>query len=73
MGKMNIVRVILSLAVNLDWPLGQFDVKNAFLHDDLLEEVYIDPSFGVSTKKRQGMQTKKDFVWIEAIVKGMVW
>ena len=70
---MNIVRVILSLAVNLDWPLGQFDVKNAFLHDDLLEEVYIDPSFGVSTKKRQGMQTKKDFVWIEAIVKGMVW
>ncbi|KAI4348031.1 hypothetical protein L6164_008793 [Bauhinia variegata] len=28
--KINIVRVLLSLAVNLDWPLQQFDVKNAF-------------------------------------------
>ncbi|RVW74193.1 Retrovirus-related Pol polyprotein from transposon RE1 [Vitis vinifera] len=30
--KINIVRVLLSLAVNLDWPLQQFNVKNAFLH-----------------------------------------
>lgn len=33
MAKMNIVRVILSLTVNLDWLLKQFDLKNAFLHD----------------------------------------
>lgn len=33
--KMNSVRVLLSLAANPDWPLYQFDVKNAFLHDDL--------------------------------------
>lgn len=25
--KLNIVRVLLSLAANLDWPLHQFDVK----------------------------------------------
>ena len=31
----NIVRVLVSLAANLDWPLQQFDVKNAFLHGDL--------------------------------------
>ena len=37
--KINTVRVLLSLAVNLDWPLQQFDVKNAFLHDELSEEV----------------------------------
>ncbi|RVW75763.1 Copia protein [Vitis vinifera] len=30
--KINTVRVLLSLAANLDWPLQQFDVKNAFLH-----------------------------------------
>ena len=45
------VRLILSLAVSLNWPLRQLDVKNAFLHGTLKEEVYmvqpqgyIDPS-----------------------------
>ncbi|BBG96746.1 transposable element gene [Prunus dulcis] len=33
--KLNNVRVLLSLAANRDWPLLQFDVKNAFLHGDL--------------------------------------
>jgi Reverse transcriptase (RNA-dependent DNA polymerase) len=35
--KLNIIQVLLSLAVNLDWSLYQFDVKNIFLHDDLEE------------------------------------
>ena len=40
--KLNSVRILLSLAANLNWPLHQFDVKNAFLHGDLAEEFYMD-------------------------------
>ena len=38
----NIVRILLSLATNCDWMSQQFVVKNAFLHGDLKEKVYMD-------------------------------
>ncbi|KAH9763107.1 protein kinase domain-containing protein [Citrus sinensis] len=50
--KLNIVRVLLSIATNLNWPLQQLDVKNAFLNGDLKEEVYMDPPPGFSEKLR---------------------
>ena len=40
--KLNTVRVLLSLVVNLDWNLHQLDIKNAFLNGDLEEEVYME-------------------------------
>ena len=40
--KLNTIRVLLSLAANLDWLLLQFDVKNVFLHSDLKKEIYMD-------------------------------
>ena len=48
--KMNIVRVLLSIAVNQDWPLQQLDVKNVFLNGDLEEEVYMDSPPGFEEK-----------------------
>ena len=38
--KMNIVHLLIILAENYGLPLQQFDVKNAFLHGDLEEEIY---------------------------------
>lgn len=37
--KLNSIRISLSLAANLDWPLHQMDVTNAFLRGDLQDEV----------------------------------
>ncbi|RVW67994.1 Retrovirus-related Pol polyprotein from transposon RE1 [Vitis vinifera] len=53
--KLNIVRVLLSLAANLDWPLHQIDVKNAFLNGDLAKEVYMEipPGFETQTTRNK--------------------
>ncbi|WVZ08454.1 hypothetical protein V8G54_021800 [Vigna mungo] len=40
--QMNEVKVFLSLAANHGLNLQQFDVKNAFLHMDLEEEIYME-------------------------------
>ena len=48
--KMNIVRVLLSLVVSLNWLLQQFGVKKVFLHGDLEKEVHIDVSPGFTHK-----------------------
>jgi hypothetical protein len=46
--KMNSVRILISIAANRGWKLYQLDVKNAFLHGDLQEEIYMEipPGFG---------------------------
>ena len=59
--KLNTIRILISLAVNLDWPLRQYDIKNAFLHGDLKEEIYmsIPPRYGDSTIKGKVCKLKK--------------
>ncbi|KAK2377577.1 putative mitochondrial protein [Trifolium repens] len=40
--KMASIRLLLSIAAIQHWPLHQLDIKNAFLHGDLDEEVYME-------------------------------
>lgn len=40
--KINTLQILLSLAANFGCNLFQIDVKNAFLHGDLAEEVYME-------------------------------
>ncbi|KAH9657753.1 retrovirus-related pol polyprotein from transposon RE1 [Citrus sinensis] len=57
--KINTICILLSLAVNLDWPMQQFDVKNAFLHGDLSEEIYMDLPPGCSGPERLNQKVCK--------------
>ena len=45
--KMTTIQIILAVATSQSWPLHQMDVKNAFLHSDLKEEIYMKLPFGM--------------------------
>eukprot|EP00253_Pinus_taeda_P034783 PITA_34783 len=44
--KINSIRLVLSLAASLKWEVHQMDVKSAFLHGDLHEEIYMEHPIG---------------------------
>lgn len=39
LAKLNTIRILIPVAANRDWPLHQFNVKNAFLNGELEDEV----------------------------------
>ena len=59
--KLNTIQVLLSLAGNLDWPLHQFDINNAFLNGELEEEVFmiLPPGFCKEEEKTRVCKLKK--------------
>lgn len=46
MVKQQTIRLVLSLALNHNWPLHQLDVSNAFLHGDLDDDIYMEQPIG---------------------------
>ncbi|GKE36664.1 ribonuclease H-like domain-containing protein [Tanacetum coccineum] len=75
--KLGTIRTVLSLAVSRHWPIHHLDVKNAFLHGDLSETVYMHqpPRFWdfvhrdyVCLLQRQGIDTAYLLLYVDDIV-----
>ena len=59
--KMSSIRVVLGLAASLNLEIQQLDVKTAFLHGDLEEEIYMEQPEGFKAKGKEHLvcQLKK--------------
>lgn len=53
--KMSSIRVVLGLAAVLDLEIEQLDVKTAFLHGDLEEEIYMEQPEGFKVPEKENM------------------
>ena len=56
--KMCSIRVILGLAASMNLELEQLDVKTAFLHGDLNEEIFMEQPEGFKVKGKENMVDK---------------
>jgi Reverse transcriptase (RNA-dependent DNA polymerase) len=54
MARLESVRTVLSIVASLDWEIHQFDIKTAFLHGDLTEDLYMEQPEG---RKEKGKET----------------
>jgi len=51
--KLDTIRIILSMAAQNGWFIFQMDVKSAFLHGELKEEIYVQQPTGFIEKGQE--------------------
>lgn len=56
--RLDTVRTIIALAANRNWSIFQLDVKSAFLHGTLNEDVYIEQPKGYEQEGKEQMVYK---------------
>ena len=56
--KMSSVRLFLSIAAMRHWLLYQLDIKNAFLHGEFQEEIYMEQPPGFVAQGESGLVCK---------------
>lgn len=56
--RMDTIRMIVALAVQRSWKIYQLDVKSAFLHGELGEDIYVEQPKGYEKKGSEHMVYK---------------
>jgi len=56
--KITTIRMLLAMAAMRHWPLHQLDIKNAFLHGDLEEEIFMEQPPGFVAQGEYGLVCK---------------
>ena len=67
------IRSIIALAVEMGWRIHQMDVKTAFLHGEIEEEIYIEQPQGFETRYAEThVPPQEGVVWSEASSQSLV-
>ena len=71
--KMTTVRTVISIAASQGRPLHQMDIKNAFLYDDLKEDIHMtSPPVLFSSSSSVVCKLKRVPLWLKTGPPGMV-
>jgi Reverse transcriptase (RNA-dependent DNA polymerase) len=72
--KMSTLRTLVPLTLNDGWKLHQLDVKNVFLHKNLLKEMYVEipPGFDTNQTVEKVCKLRKANLWVEAVSSSLI-
>ena len=64
--RMDTIRMIIALVAQKNWTIFQLDVKSAFLHGELSEDVYVEQPRGYEKKGSEHLvYPTQSPVWIK--------